>query len=74
MPVIDMPATAANIGRMMGAAGVTAADVAEAMGFTTRNAVYRWLRGDTLPTLDNMVILADLLGAGVDDILVLTRR
>ena len=74
MPVIDMTATAANIGRMMGAAGVTAADVAEAMGFTTRNAVYRWLRGDTLPTLDNMVILADLLGAGVDDILVLRRR
>lgn len=73
MPVIDLSATGANIALLMRAGGLTAADVAARMGFSSRNAVYKWMKGDSLPTLDNIVILADLLGVAVDDIVVVTR-
>ena len=74
MPVIDMAATGARIGALRDAAGITNADIADGLGLTTRNAVYRWLRGETMPSLDNMVILASMLGVGLDDIVVTTIR
>ena len=70
MPVIDAKRTGERIGALRDAAGLDNAASADAMGFTTRNAVYKWLRGDALPTLDNMLILADLFGVKIDDIIV----
>lgn len=70
MAVIDAKRTGARIGALRDAAGLDNAAIADAMGFTTRNAVYKWLRGDALPTLDNMLILADLFGVKIDDIIV----
>lgn len=54
--------------------GVTAADVADRMGFSSRNAVYKWMKGESLPTLDNILILADLLDVTVEEILVINRK
>ncbi len=73
MPTIDMTATGLRISALRDAAGLTNKDLAEAMGFSTRNAVYKWLGGDALPSLDNLVILADLLGVTMDDILVVRK-
>ena len=72
MTAINAPATAENIGLLMRTHGITAADVAREMGFTTRNAVYRWLNAEALPSLDNLVILAGMLDVRMDDI-VITR-
>ena len=73
MPTIDLPATGANIGTLMKENGVTAADVADRMGFSSRNAVYKWMKGESLPTLDNILILADLLDVTIEEILVINR-
>ena len=73
MPTIDMTATGLRISALRDAAGLTNKDLAEAMGFSTRNAIYKWLGGEALPSLDNLVILADLLGVRVDDILVVRK-
>ena len=73
MPTIDLTATGANIATLIRNAGLTAADVADTLGFTSRNAIYKWLKGESLPTLDNMVILADMLGVSMDDILKIRR-
>ena len=70
MPVIDAKRTGEKIGLLRDAAGLDNAAIADAMGFTTRNAVYKWLKGDALPTLDNMLILANLFGVKIDDIIV----
>lgn len=70
MPVIDAKRTGERIGALRDAAGLTNAAIAAAMGFSTRNAVYKWLKGEALPTLDNMLILASLFGVKIDDILV----
>lgn len=73
MPTIDMAATGRNIGMLRDAAGLTNRDLADALGFSTRNAVYKWLGGEALPSLDNLVILADLLGVRMDEVLVVRR-
>ena len=35
-----------------------------------RQTVFKWQRGDTLPTLDNLVVLAELFNVKLDDIVV----
>ena len=40
------------------------------LGFTNPQAIYKWQNGDCMPTIDNLVILAAVLGVTVDEILV----
>ena len=70
MPVIDMTATGQNIIRLRRQAGLSVKDLQAVFGFSNPQAIYKWLRGQAMPTLDNMVILAAVLGVGVDDIIV----
>ena len=37
-------------------------------------AVYRWQKGETLPTISNMFILGQLLRTGVDSMLVAKEK
>ena len=71
IPVIDMTATGINITRMRIAAGLTVKDVQDVFGFSTPQAIYKWQRGTTLPTVDNLVVLAAIFGVKIDDILIL---
>lgn len=73
MPVINMTATGRNINDMRMRAGLTVRDIQTAMGFNTPNAVYRWIHGDAMPTLDNLVILATIFGVRMDDIIIVDR-
>ena len=70
LPLIDMTATGINITRMRIAAGLSVKDVQDVFGFSTPQAVYKWQRGTALPTVDNLVVLAALFGAKIDDILI----
>lgn len=49
------------------AAGMTLQDVAEAMGCSI-NAVALWERGGSLPTVDRLPRLAEVLGCTVDEL------
>ena len=73
IPTIDMIATGARIRNMRDDAGITTADIQRVFGFGTPQAIFKWMRGDSLPTVDNLVILADLFGVTVNDILVINR-
>ena len=70
LPVIDMAATGRNIDRLRRGAGMTVRQLQAVFGFSTPQAIYKWQRGDALPTLDNIVVLAFVLGVSVEDILV----
>ena len=70
MPVIDMTATGMNITRLRINAGLTVRDLQTVFGFSTPQAIYKWQRGDAMPTLDNIVVLAAVFGVTVDAILV----
>ena len=70
VPVIDMTATGINITRMRIAAGLSVKDVQDVFGFSTPQAIYKWQRGTAMPTVDNLAVLAAVLGVKIDDILV----
>ncbi len=70
VPVIDMAATGRNIDRLRRDAGMTVRELQAVFGFSTPQAVYKWQRGDAMPTLDNIVVLASVFGVTVEDILV----
>lgn len=71
MPTIDIPATGDNIKAMCLDNHITVKNIQAACGFTTGNAVYKWLKGICLPTIDNMVILATLFHTTIDQIIVI---
>ena len=70
VPVIDLRATGQNIKNLRTAAGVSVIDLQMILGFTNTQAIYKWQTGDCMPTIDNLVILAAVLGVTVDEILV----
>ena len=71
MPVINMTATGMNIARLRKNAGMTVRDLQAIFGFANPQAIYKWQRGETMPTLDNMIVLAAVFNVTVDEILVL---
>ena len=68
-PMINTVATGENINRMRIGAGMTVRNMQEAFGFTTPQAIYKWIHGTAMPTIDNMVILASMFDVTVDDII-----
>ena len=74
LPVINMTATGMNIARLRKNAGMTVRDLQAVFGFANPQAIYKWQRGETMPTLDNMIVLAAVFNVTVDEILVLEER
>ena len=72
LPSIDMAATGIRITQLRRQTGLTVRDLQEIFGFNTPQAIYRWQRGLTLPTLDNLVALAAVFGTTLDSIIVRT--
>ena len=69
-PYINTVATGENINRMRIEAGFSVREMQEVFGFTTPQAIYKWIHGTALPTIDNLVILAAVLGVTMDEIIV----
>ena len=62
MPTTDMVATGRNIAKLREAAGLTVRDLQDIFGFATPQAIYKWQNGTAMPTVDNLVVLAAVLG------------
>ena len=54
-------------------AGFTVKDMQEVFGFTTPQAIYKWIHGTAMPTIDNLVILAAVLGVTMDEIIAVDK-
>ena len=63
--------TGRQIKKLLVENGYTVKDVQNAMGFENPQAVYKWISGRSLPSLDNFVILSRLLHTSIEDILVI---
>lgn len=70
IPAIDMAKTGQNIVVLRKRAGLSVKDLQDVFGFATPQAIYKWQQGLALPTIDNLVVLAALLGVSIDDIIV----
>ena len=70
MVSINMEATGKNIARLREENGLSVKDLQNIFGFATPQAIYKWQRGQALPTEDNLVLLAEIFHVSVDEILV----
>ena len=68
-PVIDPVATGKRIRQLRKARKIRVIDVSEYMGFTEPQAVYKWERGETLPSLDNFYALCRFFDTQMEDII-----
>lgn len=69
IPTIDMVRTGQNITFLRKRAGLSVRDLQDVFGFATPQAIYKWQHGTALPTIDNLVVLAAVLGVGMDEII-----
>ena len=72
-PVIDLAATGRNILRLRKDRGLTVRDLQNWFGFEEPQAIYKWQKGKSLPTVDNLYALGVLLEVPIEEILVLHR-
>ena len=70
MPMINMQKTGANIKMLMKLNNIKVIQIQDILGFNTPQAIYKWLRGESMPTIDNIVILATLLNTTIDNIII----
>ena len=76
-PVIDQAATGARIQQLRKESGLSVADLQEYFGFEAPQAIYKWQKGQSLPSTDNLLALGKLLNVTMEEILVcegLNRR
>ena len=73
-PVIDTVATGDNIRRLREKSGLTVKDLQSYFGFEEPRAIYKWQKGESLPTVDNLYALGKLFGVPMDQILVPTAK
>lgn len=69
-PLIDVAATGSRIDDLRRESGISVAVMRDLLGLSTTHAIYRWLRGETLPTLDNIVALSMMFEVAIDDLIV----
>lgn len=65
---IDATATGRRIRELRDLNGLRITDISDALGFYEPQAVYKWMRGECLPTLWNMYRLSILFNTTIDDI------
>ena len=70
MPIINMVQTGQKIEFLRKEAGLSVKELQEIFGFGTPQAIYKWQHGSAMPSLDNLLILASVLGVTMDEIIV----
>ena len=71
---IDKVRTGQQIRLLMEKRGVTVRDVKNALSLACVQSVYHWLDGQSMPTLDNLYALSDLLKVPMDMLVCGNRR
>jgi transcriptional regulator with XRE-family HTH domain len=71
MKTIDIVASGQNIKQLVTQHNFNISDIQEALGFNTPQAIYKWYRGESMPTIDNLILLSELFNCSIDDIVVI---
>jgi transcriptional regulator with XRE-family HTH domain len=67
-PVIDIEGTGAHIRDLIRESGHSVIEVSEYLG-TSTSLVYRYIRGEVLPSIDRIVALSVYLGVPIEQII-----
>lgn len=71
---ISKTETGKRIRKLMTEFGVTVREVQEEMSLESPQAVYKWLNGKALPSVENLVVLGKLLHVPVEELVVLEKE
>ena len=69
LPVIDIRKTGQNITRMRKERDISVRELQIMFGFASPQAIYNWQNGNSLPSVDNFIVLATILGTTIDEII-----
>lgn len=69
IPVVDMVKTGLRIHYLRVQSNISVRDLQSIFNFNTPQAIYKWEQGRSLPTIDNLVILAKVFNVRLDDII-----
>ncbi len=72
LPIIDVEATAQRIDSRRIENHLTVRDLQNVFGFSSPQAVYGWIRARSVPSVDNLVVLASVLHTTLDDLIITT--
>lgn len=73
-PVINMVETGKKIRALADEKGIKPTDIQKVCGLGSLQAVYKWFSGKSVPTIDNLGIISNLLNTPIDDIVVFENR
>ena len=69
-PVIDLVKTGNNIKRISKESGFSADMIRDLLGVSDKSNVYKWFRGEVLPTVDNLLAMSILFGVTINELIV----
>ena len=68
--MLDLEATGAKIKTLMKQRGITPRQLQILLDFPYVQTIYNWFAAKNMPTLDNLVVLAQILDITMDEIIV----
>ena len=68
---INMEETGRNIKRLIQASGYTMKDIMLITGISSQQAIYKWYRGESIPSIETQLILCKVLGLQITELLVI---
>lgn len=71
---IDMEKTGKNIKRLVREKGMTVHELSVRLGDVSEQAIYKWFRGDNLPSIDNLHRLKQILELETMDELIVSTE
>ncbi len=66
---LDMRMTGKVIKNMITKRGFSIREIQEKLNLSCPQPVYRWMNGQTMPSLDNLYMLSNILGMHMEDLL-----
>ena len=73
IPAIDAVKTGERINQLRIEKNLSVKDIQGVFGFTTPQAIYKWQRGEAIPSVDNLVVLARIFEVSIEEILVVSE-
>lgn len=70
LPYLNLQATGFNIKNLRKKNGYTVRDLQNIFRFNEPQAIYKWQRGECLPTVENLLVLSRLFNISIEGILV----
>lgn len=70
MRIVDRKMTGRRINNLMLDRGFSVLRLQDLMELESAQSIYKWLGGDTIPTVDKLVKLSQIFDCSIDDIIV----